>query len=281
MRERQAKFTADQLQLQQSGGSLGQRLTDFGSRMLRLANLTKYLKTFNDTFDNWNRDKLDQGAIRLTFLAHDRVKGGFAELLAQARSTVPPEFNGYISGTITSVVQLADGLVNGLAWGVTVSVIVMALVCVVLFRSVRLAAIAAGPNAFPILVVYGFMGALGIPITSGSAMVATVSIGMNQTIYFLMRYRKLTRERGMNTDTALHEAFVKIGRPVVLTSLVFTAGFLIFLVSDFLPLYHFGLLTSIAMFAGMTGDVVLLPCLLRTFDRVPSHAPQLEELAVA
>jgi predicted RND superfamily exporter protein len=43
-------------------------------------------------------------------------------------------------------------------------------------------------------------------------------------------------------------------------------GFLIFLVSDFLPLFYFGLLTSIAMLAWMIGDVVLLPCLLRTFD---------------
>ena len=41
--------------------------------------------------------------------------------------------------------------------------------------------------------------------------------------------------------------------------------------ADFLPLYHFGLLTSIAMLAGMIGDVVLLPCLLRTFDNVPSR----------
>jgi predicted RND superfamily exporter protein len=271
MRDRQAKFSADILKLQHEEGSLVDRLQSAGSQLLRLAKMTKYLKTFNETFDNWNRDKLDQGAIRLTFLAHDRVPGGFAEFVSLAKSAMPQNFDGYISGTVMSVVQLADGLVNGLAWGVTVSVIVMALVCAVLFRSARLAAIAAGPNAFPILVVYGYMGALGVPISSGSAMVATVSLGMNQTIYFLMRYRKLTREQGLDTSTALHEAFVQIGRPVVLTSLVFTAGFLIFLVSDFLPLYHFGLLTSIAMLAGMTGDVVLLPCLLRTFDRVPNR----------
>ncbi len=269
MRQRQAKFTDDLLKLQQLPGTLAERLSAGASRLVQLAKMTKYLNTFRETFENWNHDKKEKGAIRLTFLAHDRVPGGFAELVSLAKSSVPPQFDGYISGTITSVVQLADGLVNGLAWGVSVSVIVMALVCVVLFRSARLAAIAAVPNAFPILVVYGFMGAFGMPISSGSAMVATVSLGMNQTIYFLMRYRKLTRDEGHDTETALHECFVQIGRPVVVTSLVFTAGFLIFLVSDFLPLYHFGLLTSIAMLAGMTSDVVLLPCLLRTFDRVP------------
>jgi predicted RND superfamily exporter protein len=147
----------------------------------------------------------------------------------------------------------------------------MWLVCVVLFRSWRLGTIAFFPNAFPILIVYGYMGAVGVALSSGSAMVATVSLGMNQTIFIILRYRKMTREQGCDIDTALRETFVHIGRPVVFTCLVFTLGFLIFLVSDFLPLHNFGLLTSIAMLAGLVGDLLFLPCLLRTFDRLP-HA---------
>ena len=131
---------------------------------LRMAKLTKYLKTFKETFENWNHDKLDQGAIRLTFLAHDRVPGGFPKLLELAQNSIPRDFNGYVSGTIASVVQLANGLVNGMAWGVGVSVVVMWLVCAVLFRSWRLAAIAFFPNAFPIIVVYGYMGLVGSPL---------------------------------------------------------------------------------------------------------------------
>src|SRR5262249_37003968 len=152
--------------------------------------------------------------------------------------------------------------VQGVAWGVGLSVLIMWLVCVVLFRSWRLGTIALLPNAFPIIVVYGYMGLVGTPLSSGSAMVATVSLGMNQTIFIIMRYRKKTREQGFDTNTAIRDTLVHIGRPVVLTSLVFTFGFLIFLLSDFLPLHNFGLLTSIAMFAGMLSDIMLLPCLL-------------------
>ena len=50
--------------------------------------------------------------------------------------------------------------------------------------------------------------------------------------------------------------------------MVFTIGFLIFLLSDFLPLHNFGLLTSIAMLAGLASDIAILPCLLHVFDRV-------------
>jgi predicted RND superfamily exporter protein len=262
MRRRQAQFYDDLKKSSLEGG-----LQAMATNALRMAKLTKYLKTFEETFENWNYDKLDQGAIRLTFLAHDRVPGGFPKLLELAQNSIPRDFTGYVSGTIASVVQLANGLVSGMAWGVGVSVVVMWLVCAVLFKSWRLAAVAFFPNAFPIIVVYGYMGLVGSPLSSGSAMVATVSLGMNQTIYILMRYRRMTRTEGYDTATALRETFTHIGRPVVLTSMVFTIGFLIFLLSDFLPLHNFGLLTSIAMLAGLASDIAILPCLLHVFDR--------------
>jgi uncharacterized protein len=265
--ERQARFYDELKKSSFEGG-----LQAVAANALRMAKLTKYLATFQKTFENWNHDKLDQGAIRLTFLAHDRVPGGFPKLLELAKSSIPAEFTGYISGTIASVVQLANGLVSGMAWGVSVSVVIMWLVCAVLFKSWRLAAVAFFPNAFPIIVVYGYMGLVGSPLSSGSAMVATVSLGMNQTIYILMRYRRMTRTEGYDTATALRETFAHIGRPVVLTSMVFTIGFLIFLLSDFLPLHNFGLLTSIAMLAGLASDIAILPCLLHVFDRIETTA---------
>ena len=258
-----AQFYADLEKSSQEEGLLAT-----AGKLLRMARLTKYLKTFQDTFENWNHDKLNQGAIRLTFLAHDRVPGGFPKLLDLGQNSIPPAFTGYVSGTIASVVQLADGLVSGMAWGVGVSVVVMGLVCAVLFKSWRLAIVQIFPNAFPIIVVYGYMGAVGSPLSSGSAMVATVSLGMNQTIYIMMRYRRMTRHESYDIATALRETFAHIGRPVVLTSMVFTFGFLIFLLSDFLPLHNFGLLTSIAMLAGLASDMAILPCLLHVFDRV-------------
>ena len=202
MRQRQAQFYEELTKSTLQGG-----VQAMAANALRMAKLMKYMKTFEDTFENWNHDKLDQGAIRLTFLAHDRVPGGFPKLLELAQSSIPPEFKGFVSGTIASVVQLADGLVSGMAWGVGVSVVIMWLVCAVLFKSWRLAAIAFFPNAFPIIVVYGYMGAVGSPLSSGSAMVATVSLGMNQTIYILMRYRRMTRAEGYDTATALRRNF--------------------------------------------------------------------------
>ena len=232
----------------------------------------KHQQMFEETFQSWSRDKQQQGALRLTFLTHDQGTLGFEPLLQLAEQEMPRQkFDGYVSGAIATVVHLSRGLVTGMVAGLGTSLLIMALLCALLFRSPRLAAIAFLPNAFPVLAVYGMMGWMDLPISSGSAMVATVALGiaLNDTIHFLLHYRKLTRELGHSTQAALEATFEHLGRPIVLTSLVHLAGFSIFLLTDFLPLYHFGLLAGLSMLAALAGDLLLLPNLLLVFDSRP------------
>ncbi len=56
----------------------------------------------------------------------------------------------------------------------------------------------------------------------------------------------------------------------MLTSVVHIAGFTVFLLTDFQPLFHFGLLSSAAMTAAMLGDLFMLPNLLMLFDQRPT-----------
>jgi len=51
----------------------------------------------------------------------------------------------------------------------------------------------------------------------------------------------------------------------VLIGAITGAGFAVFMLSDFRPLFHFGLLTSIAMLAAVTGDTIIMPNLLLVF----------------
>lgn len=225
---------------------------------------------FNTIFTGWANDRKEMGALRLTFLAHDPGRG-FGPLVEAVRASLPTErFDCFYTGAVAQVVLLSEGLIGGIAKGLTTALVVMALVCVVLFQSVRLAAIALLPNAFPVLAVFGGMGIFGLPLNSGSAMVATIALGiaLNDTVHFLLHYRR-SRRQGFATDEAVRQTFTEIGRPIVLTSAVNCAGFSIFLLSDFRPLYHFGLLSSVAMGAALIGDLLLLPNLLRVFDRSP------------
>jgi len=232
---------------------------DYGIRIMVLRNTFK-----------WLADQSGQGAIRITFLVYDPGTG-FRPLMKAVRSEVeqvPDErFDHFFTGTAASVAVLSEQLVGAMLRGLLAAMLTMAIVCAFLFRSIRLTLIAFLPNAFPILTVFGVMGLCGIPLNSGSAMVASVAlgVGLNDTVHFVMHYR-VHRLEGSDCRTAVCETFGDTSRPMIMTSVVNCAGFAIFLLSDFQPMFHFGLLASIAMAAALVGDLVLLPNLLRVFD---------------
>lgn len=231
---------------------------------------------FELTFRNWNSDKLNQGAQRLTFLAAAQGAQGFRPLLDLVESRLPRDrFECHVSGSIADSMNLADGLTQGIAQGLAWSLALTAALCVLLFRSLRLALIALPPNLLPIVSFFGLMGLCKIPVSSGSAMVATVALGiaLNDTIHFLLHYKYLTRIMGWSTEAAVANTLEELGRPIVLTSVVHIAGFAIFLLTDFQPLFHFGILSNVCMIAALAGDLIMLPNLLLLFDRRPGINP--------
>jgi predicted RND superfamily exporter protein len=236
-------------------------------RSLGLVDLRRAVFFF-ELFTGWARDLQGSGAVRATFMAND-TGSGFRPLVEAVRGALPTDrFECVYTGAVAQVVLLSEGLIGGIAKGLTVALVVMAVVCAVLFQSTRLAAIAFLPNAFPVVTVFGLMGMCNVPLNSGSAMVATIALGiaLNDTVHFLLYYRRC-RQEGDGADEAVARTFREIGRPLVLTSAVNCAGFSIFLLSDFRPLYHFGVLSAAAMAAALVGDLLLLPALLRVFDR--------------
>ena len=219
-------------------------------------------------FRNWLHDRKGKGAMRFTFKVDD-LGEGFQPFLKAVRESQPDDrFQVVLTGTAANVVVLSEGLLGGITRGLLTALLVMAVLCVVWFRSLRLTLIAFVPNVFPILAVFGLMGLLGIPLNCGSAMVMTISLGiaLNDTVHFIVHYRQ-HKSAGVDTDTAVAATIREIGRPIVMTSIVNSLGFAIFALSDFRPMFHFGCLTAVAMLAALVGDLVLLPNLLKLFDR--------------
>ena len=60
------------------------------------------------------------------------------------------------------------------------------------FRSARFGVLAIVANTFPVLVILGFMGWLGITLNIATIMVASITLGVvdDDTIHFINRYRR-------------------------------------------------------------------------------------------
>lgn len=65
---------------------------------------------------------------------------------------------------------------------------------------------------------------------------------------------------------------VEVGRPMVVTSIMLVAGFLVMLASSFATLREFGYLTAITMGLCLATDVGMLPALLVLLPRLSEPA---------
>ena len=132
------------------------------------------------------------------------------------------------------------------------------------FRSLWIGLISLVPNLFPLLLVIGGMGWTGLPINLGTAMIASISMGLtvDSSIHYLSGYLR-ARERGASHSEAVRLTHGGVGKTLIFAYLVLVLGFLVLTLSNFIPLVYFGALVSLSMIGGLIGDLVLLPLLLK------------------
>ncbi|MEZ5988973.1 MAG: efflux RND transporter permease subunit [Planctomycetota bacterium] len=146
--------------------------------------------------------------------------------------------------------------------------VVILMVMTLAFRSLRYGVLAMIPNLFPTLITLGFMGVVGINLRIVSVISFAIAFGLavDNTIHILSRYQR-ERARGTAPDEAVRVAAGAVGSAVWTTSLLLLLGFTILTWSRFKASQDFGLLACVTIASALVGDLLLLPALLRHFDR--------------
>ena len=89
---------------------------------------------------------------------------------------------------------------------------------------------------------------------------------VDDTIHFLSKYQKARRE-GLAAPEAVRSAFRTVGQALLTTTVVLSAGFLVFASSGFEVSWALGLLVTITLLFALLADFLLLPTLLMVIDR--------------
>jgi predicted RND superfamily exporter protein len=170
------------------------------------------------------------------------------------------------SGTLVLLMGSADTLARQQVAGLAQVFVVLAVLLVALFRSVRLGLLSLVPNLFPVLLLFGIMGWTGIDLNVSTSMIACLAIGIavDDTIHYLTAY-EAARRAHQDAPAAVATAVRTVGRPIVVTSVALAAGFLVPCLSSFQPVRHFGMLASVTMALALFADLLLLPALLVRF----------------
>ena len=145
-------------------------------------------------------------------------------------------------------------------------VLILFLMFLILFRSIKVAFIAMIANIVPVGVVFGFMGWMNIPLDMMTITIAAISLGIavDDTIHYIYRY-SLLYSKSKDATASIYSAHKSIGSAMFYTSTIIMVGFSVLLFSNFYPTIYFGLLTMIAMFMAIVADLLLLPALILLF----------------
>ncbi len=133
-----------------------------------------------------------------------------------------------------------------------------------LFGSFKIAVIGIIPNIVAACVVLGTMGWIGWPLDIMTITIAAISVGIavDNTIHYLYKFKEELVSNGYNYTVAMFTSHGSIGRSVFITSLVIVLGFILLMLSKFIPTMIFGALTALAMILALLTSLTLLPQML-------------------
>ena len=146
---------------------------------------------------------------------------------------------------------------------------IIALMFLVLFKSIPLMIIGIIPNLISALFVLGIMGILNLPLDMMTITVAAITVGIavDNSIHYIYRFKEELKKYNDYSKTVLicHST---IGNAIFFTGITVIFGFSILILSNFIPTIIFGVLTGLAMFVALIAVLTLLPRLLITFKPV-------------
>lgn len=201
--------------------------------------------------------------VRHNLTSSHELKVALADLGAFMDSSQGLQGDYVFTGETILINMAADSMASGQAKSLGFLLGIVFVLMSILFVNVRAGVLSLIPNLFPVVINFGVMGILGIPLNPGTAMVAAIAIGIavDDTIHLMTRYNKEMRvlqDRNKAIEACLRSEI----KPVISTSIALSLGFAVLGFSNFLPVFHFGVLSAFVMIYAVIADLIITPILL-------------------
>ncbi|MCG8590410.1 MAG: efflux RND transporter permease subunit [Proteobacteria bacterium] len=180
---------------------------------------------------------------------------------------LPAGFTGRVTGNALLVSRAADEISAGQVRSLAAAFVAIGAILCAYFRSVGIGLLALIPNALPIAIYFGALGAFGITLNNATALMGCVVLGIavDDTIHFLVRFRRGWHE-GRSAETSAADALMAVARPVTITTVALCAGLLLLTTSDLRTQAEFGAMGAFALAVAWLVDVLWTPALCASLD---------------
>ncbi|MCG8697662.1 MAG: MMPL family transporter [Bacteroidales bacterium] len=204
-------------------------------------------------------------SVHLNDMQVKQMTADFNEVTEYARALFPnSEIN--IVGTIPQFIKMIGYITKGQIVSFGIAMLVIALLMMLVFGSVKTGLIALIPNLTPALVIGGIMGFAGVPLDSSTVLIMPMILGLavDDTIHFI-NHSKLEFLRTRNYRESILRSIRSVGVALVFTTLVLSANFLTYLTSEVKFYFFLGILAVSGMLSALIADFFVTPLLFKRF----------------
>jgi len=271
-----------------------QKFLDESGSFDKTSSFVDYIMVINQVMEGLNPDEFympeEDGLVSeyMLFVSRDKVKPyvneGFTQTRILARHNISssielkrviadieqfaanellPGLGLIVTGDAVLSKKAADRMVEGQVTSLLFMLLVIVVIISILFLDVKAGLVAAIPNLFPVVLLFGVMGYFDVTLNTGTAMVAAIAIGIcvDDTMHFLVSYNQQMRHYDDPAD-GIRAAMQHEARPIFSTSMALALGFGVLAFSDFPPVVDFGVLSAMVILFAVVANFVLLPVLL-------------------
>lgn len=198
--------------------------------------------------------------VRHAITAEAQLAALFGRIRAYIDSELDRGLRARLTGDSVLSISATRGMIDGQLKSILLIVTFFVLLISFIFTDLRVGLLAALPNVFPVVVLFGFMGYAEIPLNVGTTMAAAIAIGIavDDTLHLMLRYN-LEMRHSKSQTRAMQNALREEALPVFSTSLALITGFLVFAQSEFGPVAQFGLLSALVILVALFADFIITP----------------------
>jgi predicted RND superfamily exporter protein len=224
-----------------------------------------FLLDGNENVQKLVNPELTEAIIISKFVSSEnKLKKEFAEYMQKFIAENENEaFTIQVTGMPFIESSLDQSLINSQIGSLIIAVIFVIFIVGLILRSLLSGIYAAVPIIASIAVLFGFMGYSGIPLNIATVLVASIAvgIGIDYSIHVITHFNNALK-KGEDIHQALDETIGISGKAIIINVFSVSAGFLVLLFSEMVPLEYFGMLISLSMFSSGLGALTLLPAIL-------------------
>ena len=190
---------------------------------------------------------------------HDYLQQSFNE----------PGLQGTIAGDVNVAYHWMTALQDSHFRGVGLSLLLILLMAMCVFRSVKIGIIAVIPVTFTVLCIYGVMGGMSVYLEPATSMFAAISVGVGVdfAIHLVDRLQLEKRTSSKSLQQIVATVVPGTARACFFNAAALGVGFSVLMVSDLPMLQRFGGLVTVAALASFLAALIIVPACYALLER--------------